>query len=411
VLPRLGLADIAQAQMPVWRVHLPEVLAYTRRLAGVDGACYPWIPPFEDWAAFEADGPANHDSFEFHNSAYVAAMAWSLFRYTGDLAGLELYLPMLRDIARFYVAITVLPTSGPARIHHPRIRSQDEAMPTGHLTEHPLCCVWSAIYSLRAWLAARERLDTADDPALAARCTAILERGYDLDVLRRQGGGFKTCANDPRPAGRQKHPLQLNPIALLPLPDLMQDADVVWSWQHRLDLCHDTHIPFSAGWTFGLFTLASARMRDGDAVAADLALVQPSRFADGRWIQFYESSCRNGWQHKKPYYFTTSGLYLQALTDAVVQDCRGHIDLCAALLPDWRGRRVEAHGIVSLDGARVDGWYEAGHCRFTVTPKIDGPVALRLGLAGPYRIDGAAVDGNDIVTVAGQAETPILIER
>lgn len=428
-LPRLGLADIARAQMPVWVDHLPEVLRYTRRLAGVDGAFYPWIPPFEDWDAFEADGPANADSFELHNSAYVAAMAWSLHRYTGDRTELARHLPMLREIARFYVAITVLPEHGGARIQHPQIRSQDEAMPPGHPTEHPLCCLWAATYSLRAWLAARERLGGSDDPSLAATCAAILTRGYDLDALRRPEGGLKTCLNDPRPAGAQKHPVQLNaiallplpggvqrvpvqlnPIGLLPLPELMEDSDVIHAWRNRLDLCHDTRKPYSGGWTFGLFTLASARMRDGEAVAADLALVQPARYADGRWIQFYESSCRNGWQHKKAYYFTTSGLYLQALTDAVVQDCRGHIDLCAALLPEWRMQRIEVDGIISLEGARVDGWYEAGRCRFTITPQSDGPVAIRLGLPGRCRIDGLEAGEGSIVTVAGRAGVAVVVE-
>ncbi|HAT09662.1 MAG TPA: hypothetical protein DCS97_03520 [Planctomycetes bacterium] len=409
-LPRLGLADLARTQMPVWRDHLAQVLRYTRRLADVDGAFYPWIPPFEEWDGFEVDGPRNADSFEFHNSVYVAAMAIGLHRYGGEAAELAGHLPMLREIARFYAAITVLPTTGRARIAHPRIRSQDEAMPAGHSTEHPLCCVWSALYAMRAWLTARENLAVDDDPELAATVGAILARGYDLDALRRPAGGLTTCANDPRPPGQQKHPVQLNAIALLPMADLMDDPDVQHAWRHRLDLCRSAREPRSYGWTFALFALASARMRSGEALAADLALVQPARYADGRWIQFYESSCRHGWQHKKPYYFTTSGLYLQALTDAVVQDCRGIIDLCAALLPEWRGRRIEVHGVTSLAGARVDGWYEAGACHFTITPQCDGPLRLRLGLSGPCLIAGEVAMGGEMRLVEGRAGMAVVVQ-
>ena len=410
-LPRLGLADIARVQMPVWGSALPEVLRYTRRLAGVEGAFYPWIPPFEDWGAFEVKGPTNPDSYEFHNSAYVSAMVMGIYRYTGDRCFLEEYLPLLREIARFYVAITRLPEKGGAYIEHPLIRSQDEAMATDHHTRHPLCCLWSATYALRSWLEARRQLGDVGEPVLADQAGAILARHYDLDGLRRPEGGLKTCQNDPRPAGQQKHPVQLNPIALLPMPDLMSDPDVHYSWNHRLDLCHNARIPFSAGWTFGLFSLASARMRDGKALAADLALVQPARYADGRWIQFYESSCRNGWQHKKAYYFTTSGLYLQALTDAVIQDCRGYIDLCAALLPEWQGERIEVYGVTSLGGARIDGWYAAGRCRFTITPKYSGPVTVRMGLPGIWSINGNTAGDGATVTVEGQAGVALAVTR
>lgn len=410
-LPRLGLADLARAQMPVWADRLPEVQRYTRRLAGVEGAFYPWVPPFEKWDEFEADGPLNADSFEFHNSAYVAAMAWSIFQATGDRAGLTRHLPLLREIARFYAAISELPENGGARIIHPEARPQDEAMPADQRSDHPLCCVWSATWAMRAWLAAREALGADDDAGLAGLCRAILGRGYDLDALRRPGGGLRACANDPRPPGRQKHPVQLNPLSILPLPDLMEDRDVQWSWRHRLDLCSDSREPRSHGWTFALLALASARMRDGDALAADLALVQPARYADGRWIQFYESSCRNGWQHKKAYYFTASGLYLQALTDAVVQDCRGHIDLCAALLPEWRTARLEVRGVSTLGGARIDGWYESGRCRFTITPVSDGQVAVRLGLPGPWRLDGALAAGGTVVRTPGRAGVALVVER
>lgn len=45
--------------------------------------------------------------------------------------------------------------------------------------------------------------------------------------LTRPDGSLKTCADDPRPPGSQKHPVQLNPVALLPLPDFIDGCPAV----------------------------------------------------------------------------------------------------------------------------------------------------------------------------------------
>lgn len=370
-LPRLGLHELAHAQFPIWLEMLPGVLRYTKRLTGCEGAFFPWTPPFEDLDGFEVDSPTNADSYEFHNSAYVAAIIWHAWLVNGDKGFLRRHRGILREVARFYDALCVEGPSGRMRVAHPLIRSQDEHMAPGEFAESPLCAMISARAALRYYVECCEVIGV-DDAGLHARCRAILRRDFDFAALRRSDGTLKTTLNDARPPGRQKHPLQLNPIALLPQPDLLElEPAFVQAWRDRLRLTADAEEPRSHGWTFALFALASARMGDGEALQADLDLVQPARYADGQWFQFYESSCRLGWQHKKPYYFPTSGLYLQALTEAVAQDWRGRIDFFSALPPSWRDGRLSFRGLQMRGGIIATGWCEPDGFRIKLAASRD----------------------------------------
>jgi hypothetical protein len=186
------------------------------------------------------------------------------------------------------------------------------------------------------------------------------------------------------------------------------------SWERRYDLTLGARVPESLGWTLGEFTLASARMRSPEALRHDLLMVQTARFADPLLIQFYESSCRVGWSHKKAYYFTTSGLYLQALTDAVVQCCRGSIDLFAALLPEWEEQEFSFENLWVWGGVKVSGWWHKGEFEVTLEPSVDATLPIRVSrdVKGIVvkRADGTGflLPGNREVPVeftAGQAVT------
>jgi hypothetical protein len=404
-LPRLGLFDLARAQMPYWRDNLDAVRRYTRRLADRDGAFYPWIPPFEQWDEFEVEKPANKDSYEFHNSGYVAAMVWHYYLATQDIEYLRAHVCVLEEIARFYVDITELGSTGPARIRHPLLRSQDEASRYEGAKTNALCSVWSALYTFRAWREACRILDR-DGGKLTEEVDAILAAGYDFSSLERPDGTLRTHAEDHRPLGQQKHPVQLNAIAYLPMRDFMDDYPPVrCSWERRYDLTLGARVPESRGWTLGEFALASARMRAPGELRHDLLMVQPARFADPLFIQFYESSCRVGWSHKKAYYFTTSGLYLQALTDAVVQCCRGTIDLFAALLPEWEDREICFNDIRVWGGVDVSGWWRKGEFEVTLSPMVD----IRLPVRVSRDVKGIVVkhsDGTGFL-LPGNREMPV----
>ena len=377
-LPRLGLQELADAQFPIWLEMLPGVIRYTKRLTGCDGAFFPWIPPFEDMDGFEVNGPTNPDSYEFHNSAYVAAMVWHSWEIAGDRKFLDQYRPILREVARFFSCLTEIPERGAARISHPLIRSQDEAMQPGMMAQSPLCAMLGARAVFKFYLGCCD-VAGGDDHVLEARCREILARDFDFEALLRPDGTMKTTINDNRPQGFQKHPVQLNPIAYLPQPELLEKHPAFLdAWRNRWDLTMDAREPRSCGWTFAEFALASARMGDGEALRRDLDLVQPARYADGQWIQFYESSCLRGWQHKKPYYFTTNGLYLQALTDAICQYWRGTVDLFAALLPEWEEDAFSFRGLRTPGGIEVSGEWDAGcfHASFTASRAYSGTVRI-----------------------------------
>ncbi|NLF38386.1 hypothetical protein GX586_03005 [bacterium] len=405
-MPRLGIFDRALAQMAYWRDNLDAVKRYTRRLAGVDGAFYPWIPPFENWDAFEKDGPSNRDSYEFHNSAYVAAMVWNYHLITADRAFLEHHLPVLEEIARFYVALTKAGGTGTFVIDHPLTRSQDEA--TGHTdtVSQPLCCVWSALFAFRAYRDACAVLGVPGDARLLARIGDILSAGYDVSRLDRPHGILRTHAEDNRPLGQQKHPVQLNPIIFLPLPDYMEGfAPTRIAWERRYDLTTRAYEPLSCGWTFGAFTLASARMRSGSELARDLSMIQPARYADPLYIQFYETSSRVGWTHKGAYYFTTSGLYLQALTDAVAQDCRGMLDFFAALLPEWEHAVFSFSGLRMRGGITANGRWDHGSFEIVLMPARDVSLPVRVS----RDVTGISLREHNgrVTTFDGQAEVPV----
>lgn len=376
-LPRLGHLDRALAQMPYWLDNLDAVKRYTRRIADREGAFYPWIPPFQDWDEFERDGPTNPDTFEFHNSAYVVAMVWNLFRITSDRGFLEQHFTILEEVARFYLSLTEMGDNGKAQIRHPDLRSQDEASSSAGEKTNALCCFWSALYTLRAYCEACRILGRSG--AVDEKAADVLEAGYDFASLEQSNGHLRTYREDDRPLGQQKHPVQLNAICYLPLPDFIDNyAPVHKAWDDRYDLTRDALLPQSMGWTLGEFTLASARMRSGTEVARDLSMVQPARFADPYRIQFYESSMREPWHMKKAYYFTTSGLYLQALTDCVVQYCRGVVDLFAALLPEWERGHFSFHGLRTDGGLCVGGEWRAGSFAVTLEPSRDVTLPVRV---------------------------------
>ena len=368
-LSRLGRFDRSAKALDYWLRVLPEVQRYTRRIMNVDGAFYPWTPPFTDWDSYEADGVVSPDSYELHNPAYVLAMAWHHYRRSAYMPDLKKYFPIIEEVARFYVAISEPNKKGTYDVYHDNSRGQDEASTVDGKLRNLLCASYSAEYSLRAYIEAAELLGREADEVLLARAKEISLKGYDREELLRPEGWYVTYLGDTRPNGKQKHPVQLNPIAYLPMPDLTdENSPAVKAWQNRYELVDDAKKPLTLGWTIGEFALASCRMRDAEAVEKDLSAIQLCRGADPRWIQFYESSFWEGWHLNKSYYFPMMALYLQMYTDALVQDWRGYVDLFPCLLKGWADSEFSFQGITVLGGASVDGEWKKGKFRVTLLP-------------------------------------------
>jgi hypothetical protein len=413
-LPRLGHGDRALVASRDWLRQLPEVRAYGQRLLGVAGAYYPWTPPFQDYARFEIDGVVGADSYELHNPAYVLAIVWHQYLISRDREMLAIFLPIISGVFEFYRNISTKGTTGTWDIHHPRARGQDEASSTAGDLRNLLCAGFSAQYAALTLVQAAQELSLPQSPLLEdARDIAL--HGMSRQSLLRTDGWYTTYEGDVRANGQQKHPVQLNPIAYLPMPEMtFPGSPCETAWRNRFELTLDAKRPYTCGWTLGEFALASARMRSPAELEKDLYAIQPCRSADPNWIQFYESSFQEGWHLSKSYYFPMSGLYLQAFTDCLVQDWRGHLDVFACLLPQWRSGSVSFHGIRARGDLTVSGSWDAGRIHLAITPGKNSPEKIQVRISQPLErlvvVDAAGAppqaSGNQIFEVHfAQGET------
>lgn len=405
-LPRLGHIDRAELALRFWRTHLPDVKRYGKRLLGTDGAYYPWTPPYKDFDAYETDGVCGADSYELHNPAYVAAMVWHAWLVTANQTLLRRYFPVIEEVFRFYRCISTAGDAGTYDTYHEKARGQDEASSTEGRLRNLLCVSYSAEYTARMYVDACATLGKARTPLLDD-AEKIAAAGYTRRPLLRAEGYYRTYEGDHRPPGEQKHPVQLNPIAYLPMPHMVDsDPAVETAWRHRYELTKDARKPLTLGWTIGEFALASARMRSPADMEQDLRAIQPCHGADARWIQFYESSFWEGWHRPKSYYLPMMGLYLQAFTDCLVQDWRGYVDLFACLLPGWETQRLSFSGIRVRGGIVVSGRFAKGSFTVRLKPRKAQSVKVRVSLPGA-RIEvrnsetGPSVfDGGQVVELA-----------
>lgn len=380
-LPRLGHFERAEKALRYWLDILPAVKKYTRRIMQTEGGFYPWTPPFEQWDEYEKDSVVSADSYELHNPAYVLAMVWHFYKYSGDRQLLKKYFPVIQEVWRFYSNISELNARGRYDIYHENARGQDEASSTEGNWRNLLCASYSAEYSARVYLEAAKIVLDADEKLLK-RAKTILAAGYERNTLLTDRGYYVTYEGDSRPPNSQKHPVQLNPIAFLPMPELVfEGSPVTVAYQKRYELTHEATKPITLGWTFGEFFLASVRMRQPNQASKDLSAIQMCRGADPRWIQFYESSFWPGWHMNKAYYLPMQALFMQGLTDMLIQDWRGYVDLFAGIFDEWKDRSFSFAGIHTLDGISVAGSWDRGKIRIILHP--NGVKRLELRVSSP----------------------------
>jgi len=375
-LPRTGHFERAELAMQYWLEILPEVRKYTLRIMGVEGAFYPWTPPYNNWEAFEKDGVLGADSYELHNPTYVAAMVWHYYKYTGDTIFLKKYNPIIRGVFEFYKNISKKNEEGTYDIFHINARGQDEHSSTDGKLKNLLCAGYSAEYAARMLI---ETSAITGDTTWLWIAKDIQQSGMNRKNLLQANNIFNTYEGDNRPMGKQKHPVQLNPITYVPMPELCDTNSSVFSaWKNRYLLTGDARKPLTYGWTLGQFFWSSCRMGEPLEAQKDLNGIQPCHGADPMWIQFYESSFWERWHVSKSYYFPMHGLYQQAFTDALVQDWRGFTDIFACLLPDWENKKISFHGLVTLGGAAVSGEYFNGKYTITIFPGKSEAIDLRV---------------------------------
>jgi hypothetical protein len=362
------------------------------------------------------DGIVGADSYELHNPAYVAAIIWHYYKYTGDKDFLKKYFPVIEEVFRFYANISNKNEDGRFDIFHEKGRGQDEASSTAGDLMNLLCSSYSAQYSAQNYVEAA-KIVSIYDQSLFERANDIVSAGYERRTLLNDEGYYVTYEGDNRPKHSQKHPVQLNPIAFVPMPEeVNNDPAVKTAWKNRYDLTYKALKPKTRGWTFGEFALASCRLGSAVDLEKDISTIQLCRGADPRWIQFYESSFWPGWHLNKSYYFPMMGLFMQTFTDAVLQDWEGYINYFNCILPQWNQEPLRFKGLQSLNGVVSNGWYHNGDFEIEIIPGKSNSTKIKISEGNRPVVAEGTADGNvefktnELVTLNFDGQNPIVLK-
>ncbi|MGD0090893.1 MAG: hypothetical protein ABSE73_13330 [Planctomycetota bacterium] len=370
-LLRLGYLDIARAWVDFYRGQLEAMQEYTRRIYKAQGSMWAWEFPIGPHSELLKEGTPNWFQFEIHNAAYPARMAREAAKYLRDPQwAVAAAWPIVRETARFYGAILKRENDGTWGIHAQPSMGQDEM--GGQDAANYLCALFSARYALQEALAMAEELNQTE-PELA-HWQGILREGLAFNrLLDKAQGIYVTCEGllGAKQVGKQKHPVQLNPLIFLPLwgdpPDRPAPggltsrptagelaAPTKQAYALRDGLCAGVRDHFYHGWTLAAYWLAAAHSRDAEGLLHELGQALPARYVDQEFIQIYETS---GSTHM-PFYVTSHGLYLQALNDALVSDYWGQTEIGAACPRAWEGANFTA--LRTADGQTLSGELEGG---------------------------------------------------
>jgi hypothetical protein len=358
-LLRLGHLDIARSWVEFYRGYLENMQEYTRRVYGAEGTMWAWEFPIGPDSELLREGAPNQFQYEIHNAAYPARMAREAARYLGDAEwSREVAWPIVRESARFFSSILRQEEDGTWGEHVIPSSGQDEM--GGPDQKNYLDALFSAQYSLQTALQMAGELNLTLPSEEVGRWETILRDGLAYGRLYDQGTGLlATCEGlaGAQQMGKEKHPVQLNPLIFLPLSSRydgrlarrdrgeqggegdgrdarrtgMVDEYVRRAYERRYDLCAGVREHTYYGWTLAAYWLAASHLGDAAGLAAELGQCRPGRYVDREWIQINETS---GYP-QSAYYVTSHGLYLQALTDALVSDYWGETEIGAACPQEW----------------------------------------------------------------------------
>ncbi|HEY3321980.1 MAG TPA: hypothetical protein VGP72_16050 [Planctomycetota bacterium] len=365
-LLRLGHLDIAKSWVEFYRSRLDNMKEYTARIYKARGAMWAWEFPIGPDSQLLKDGTPNWFQFEIHNAAYPARMAREAALYARDKQwATDIAWPVVRESARFLGSILQRENDGTWGIHVVPSMGQDEM--GGQDARNYLCALFSSQYSLQTALAMGAELGLSDPEFEQWR--AALHDGLAFPRLfDKEKGIYATCEGllGAKQVGKQKHPVQLNPLTFLPISEVRstkggvrsEDCDAkmqdtlgasVRAYQMRDDLCAGVREKFYHGWTLAAYWLAAAHQRDGAGLLRELENMLPGRYVDKDFIQIYETSGALS----MPFYVTSHGLYLQALLDALVSDYWGQTEIGAACPDEWDGAAFDK--LHTADGKVLSG--------------------------------------------------------
>ena len=355
-----------------WFEILRHAEDYAKRVFGLDGAVYPWTPTVFDWHDYHRNARVpNSCYYELHNSAYVAKMCHDYYLHTCDESYLrEKAYPVIKQIARMYASMTTI-IDGRAQIRFKPNTSQDEGSPTG--MPNYFDTLVSAEFTLRL---AGQLAERFGDSATSQMCSKILDAGYAYERLEFEDT-YSVFEGDVRTEDFQKHPVQLNPITWLPIQRFFEDPRIRAYHARRYDICRGYKDASSTAWTLGQFMLASCRLRMPDELAKDIENIQRCRIMDPAYTQTFESTRRS------PHFLTTIGLFMQAITETLVQTHNGFTEIFPCLLKDQDSQPIEFRGIRAPGGFRVSGLRKKRLQRLEITSEFGG--VFEFGIHGEER--------------------------
>lgn len=351
VLLAAGHVDIARSWIEYWAERADGLREYTKRLYGVDGLLAPWVYPYGGFEGYHDPTPPNKFFYEIHNSGYFARMACETAIHVDDKEWTKKYaLPILSGCAEFYANIAGKGEDGLWHLYVTPSMGQDER--GGENQQDYLCASYSALYCLQQ--AVRFGIDKD------GRYARILKDGLGFESLKSPHGFYYSCAGrGEEDFGQQKHPVQLNELAFLPVGEEMSPSASI-AYDLRYDITRDARKPYFYGWTLGEFLLAGSRVGNPEEWKKDWANMERSSYVDPEWIQIYETSGNT----TTPFYNITNGLVAQSLMNNLVCDWYGRLEL--AKCNPWHGK-VQVKDIRSLLGVTVDGEMRGSSYDVTLT--------------------------------------------
>lgn len=355
-----GNLGIAKSWIEHWSERVDGLRKYTKRFYKVDGILAPWVFPYGDFEGYHDPLPPNKFYYEIHNSGYFAKMVSETAVHVNDDRWTKQYaIPLLEGCAEFYRNICTKGEDGLWHLFVTPSMGQDER--GGENQKDYLCALYSAKYCFQQ--AVKYGLDKNGTYA------RILGDGLAFESLKSDRGFyFSSAGSGEADFGKQKHPVQLNELAFLPVGDKASAAASI-AYELRYDITNGAKVPFFYGWTLGEFLLAGSRIGNTDQWLRDWDNMERSTYVDPEWIQIYETSKNL----TTPFYNITNGLVAQSLLNNLVSDWYGRLEI--AKCNPWKGK-VYVKNIRSLLGVIVEGTIDGKSYDITLTAWRDSEYTL-----------------------------------
>lgn len=334
-----GNIKMAKSWIEYFSERIPGMKAYTKRLMKVDGIMAPWVFPLGNFDGYHDPSVPNKFYYEIHNSGYLARMTYETAVFVNDEKWTDKYAkPLISETAKFYKSIAEKRKDNLWHLSIQPSTGQDEK--GGVNQDDYLCALFSAEYCLQK--AIEYNLD--EDGSY----TKILKDGLAFPALKSEKGiYFTNKGRGESDFGSQKHPVQLNPLAFLPIDNSITDPSKT-AYELRYDITMGAKKPYFYGWTLGEFLLAGSRMGDLNGWKKDWENLRKANYVDPEWIQVFETSG----VYKDSYYNITNGLITQSLLNNIVSDWFGKLEI--AKCNPWQ-EKVLLKDIYSKLGVTVSG--------------------------------------------------------